>query len=263
MKNLFYASLIILSIAVRSHATAVGFAYENEAALKEGRALLCPVTPEGLLVPAKFALTYNETMLMARPQEKLQKAILLRLDNKANAAIIQPGEVIQKEDLQKIFAERAAALTDFLPGATAAPVSDGSMVVQFNTTEPFILKINNEEPSAQPIQLIAKNEQSEIMLEVIRASSSTVWFVDIELTAEPKLSFWRKNKEKKMLSDIPRPKFKFSYQGMFTPLSQGKSFKLPIEIHFIKEEAYTLTFKIKSKSGAIEKKVPVVFKTEK
>lgn len=93
-------------------------------------------------------------------------------------------------------------------------------------------------------------------------STVTVWFVEVEVTADPKLSFWKKNKERKNLNDIPHAKFNYSYQGMFAPLTQGKSFKIPVEVHFIKEESYTLNIKVSSKSGSIEKIVPIHFKPQ-
>ncbi len=257
MKNLFAALFICLSVA-SVHAADVGLVYENEAAVKEGRVIIGAATSEGILVSAKLALTNNATLLMGALQGKLHKAVLLRLDNKLDVAILQPGEEVKSPDLQKAFAERAAAVAAFLPsGTTSAPAAP-----LLWTGEPYSLRINGTDTGPEPLELLVKKEKSEFELEVVRLSTTVVWFIEIEMTADPQLSFWKKNKEKKYLNDIPRPIFKHSYQGMFVPMTQGKSFKVPIEVYFIKEESYTLNIKVTSKSGSIEKKVSIRFKPQ-
>ena len=190
MKNLVTAFLLCLSVALSVRAADVGLVYENEVAVREGRAIVGSATSEGILVSAKFALANNATAFLGIPQGKLHKAVLLRLDTQLDVAILQPGEEVQDADLQKAFQSRAASLAAFLP-SQAAPTSAALAPVAW-TGDPYLLKINGTEVGPNPIELIVINKKSEFELEVVRASSTTVWSAELKMTSDPKLFFWKK-----------------------------------------------------------------------
>src|ERR1044071_2197817 len=119
MKAILIALVLLSSVGLAARAADVALVYENEAAVREGRAVVGAVTSEGVLISAKLALANNSTLLVGIPQDKLKKAILIRLDNKLDVALVQPGEPIANEELQKSFQEKSSALTAFLPATNS------------------------------------------------------------------------------------------------------------------------------------------------
>jgi len=137
--------------------------------------------------------------------------------------------------------------------------SPNSPGMPLSSSEPFLIKLNESLIGSDPITLTHHGEQSVVKLQVMRSAPTAVWRISIEITSQPDLRFWKKGKEKTLI-DVPQKKFTYDHQAMFSTLGYGASFTIPIEVYFIKQEAYKWTIKIKSKDGSVEKKVSVVFK---
>lgn len=140
MKDLL-VSFLICAAGLSVCSADIGLVYENEAAVREGRAIVGAATSEGILVSAKFALANNATLLMGIPKGKLCKAHLLRLDAKLDVAILHSGEEVKDLELQEAFAERVATLAIFLPVSSASV----SAPLTARAGKPYVLRINGND----------------------------------------------------------------------------------------------------------------------
>ncbi len=256
MKKIFSVLFLLSSSALA--AGNVALVYDNEAAVSAGQSTVSPVTPEGIVVSAKWVLANNATMRVGIPGEPLKKGVLLRLDAKSDMALIYPGDVVSDEKIQKAYQERARSFSVFVPASTSSSMAVATPAVDLSTS-PYKILINGQEAGSEPVVAKVRLRKAELNFELIRLSTSPVWYFDMELTSEPKLSFWKKGKNQS-LTEVPTPKFTYSQQVFFKPLANGRSVKIPVEAYFMEEGSYTISFVMKSKGESYELKIPVVFK---
>jgi hypothetical protein len=246
-----YLSLVtILLMTQPTWAGGTGLVYENEQAVFGGKFLLAPLEGDGFVVPATWALQANQNMLVGVPDQPLFKATLLRLDNILNLAVVKPSEKAALETLQEAHVKNSQGLVAFLPAAATAPSVAQAMQLAADAAasgEPFVVKINGMPVSeTTPIEIVLKRNKSDFKIEVVRTAES-IWRASLEITSDPSVSFWKKGKEQR-LNDVPSKIFEYHYQGIFTRLDPGKSFEIPIEVYFAKEQSYVWTIKVTSTS---------------
>src|SRR5258706_15121951 len=114
MKNLLFGLVLVATSAAAAN---VALVYDNDAAVLAGQAALSAATPDGILVSAKWVLANNATMKVVIPGEPLKKGVLLRLDAKSDAALIQAGEAVTDDKLQKAYQDKAQSFSAFLPSS--------------------------------------------------------------------------------------------------------------------------------------------------
>jgi hypothetical protein len=258
-KLILISAAVILRLSHPASAGTVALVYENEESVRSGSVVVGAVTPDGIVISAKLALAANATLLVGVPGQPLKKAVLSKLDAPSDIALIHPGADVMNADLQKIYQTRAQSYLAFFP--TDPSVGQPAPTVAVSTV-PYLIKMNGVEIGPEPIELAYKNRKSDLKFEIIRLSTTPVWYMDAIFSAEPKLSFWKKGKQQS-LTDVPMPNFRHSQQMMFKPLALGKSVVLPIEAYFMEEGAYTITLLIKSKTDQFESKIPVIFKSKR
>ena len=74
--------------------------------------------------------------------------------------------------------------------------------------------------------------------------------------------FWQKGKTTG-LNEVPQSKFKVGKQLFIRPLGDGKSVTFPIEVYFIDEENYIITFTVTSKTLSMKQDVAIKFQKPK
>jgi hypothetical protein len=121
-----------------------------------------------------------------------------------------------------------------------------------------VLKINGQNLDGQ-VKLKNVFRKSKFELEVVHNSSAPIWNIFMEISAAPKLSFWKPGRHTS-LNEVPRPIYRQDHQFMFKSFQKGQSYKFSLEAHFIAEKEYVFHIKIGSnKDVLIERDVQVEF----
>jgi hypothetical protein len=234
--------------------------YPSEAVLRSGVPMVGSLGAAGVFVSGKDVSSISTTAFVVSSGAPLRTATLSRMDYDLNVALLKIGAPVASSELQEINKQKLLILDSFLPPSlnSARASLPEEFGVSFSSGQPFEFKINGVLVGAAPVVLKKRKKEASFELTVIRSSTVPVWNVELSLTSEPTLSFWKKEKAK-TLTDVPRPKFQFNHQVMFKPMSQGKIFKIPIEVYFIKDDSYVWTLNLKTKQDSMEQKISVTF----
>lgn len=261
-KFLVFAQL--LGAVAHVHAAGVVLVYDNEQAVLGGTSYLGAMVGGGLVVPADRVSTSKSAILAAPVGTPLRTTTLIRLDVQLNTAFLKFGDVVTSSLVQDAHTKRSAAFQAFLPDASkegAVALAGSAPAFEYSSAQgPFELKIDGQLVGSEAIVLKKRLKKSKFKLDIVSVSTATIWNIDVELTSQPKLSFWKQGR-KSSLNDVPQNKFQYSQQIMFKPLAQGKSIQIPIEVFFVEEEDYVWTFKISSKHLTMERKALIKFKS--
>ncbi len=256
---------LCLMVATVAHASNIALVYENEAAVKQGKATIGTVVSDGVLTSAQFALSASKTILIAPAGQDLRRGVLVRLDNDLDLAVLRLGDLVTDPILQEANRKKSEAVLAFAPAGVAAANADGTtsslLPVEPLKGEGWVLKINDQVPGREPIELKSALSKSQFKVELVYMSTTPVWGFSFKLMSSPKLSFWKQGRQT-TLNEVPKPIFIYDHQALFSPLKGGKSVVLPMEAHFIDEKKeYNLTFEITSKKAEkFSQTVRVIFK---
>jgi hypothetical protein len=267
MKKILLGGFTCLLLAFSAEAASVVLIYKNEAAVQQGEYSYGTVVTEGILVSAKVVMEAGGTPLVGRVGGPLTKGVLIRLDNVANVALLEEGAPLSDRQLQEAHRSRSEMVARFVfPQVSTANISSvfessAPLSLALVPKEPFQVKINGILCDGTPLTLPVHRKESEFKLEIVRTGDKKIWAADVELTSNPPLSFWKES-ETKSLNNVPTKKFTYDYQAMFGSFSKGESFKVSVEVYFIKQESYEWTIHVTSKDESIEKKISVIFKEE-
>lgn len=263
MKKILLPFLILSVTVSMGYASPVVLVYENEQATLKGSSFLGSMVGDGLVVPADRVSTSKNEILAGPIGEPLRATTLVRLDVQLNTAFLKFGDVVSSSLVQEAHVKRSAAFKSFLPDTTKE--GDVTSVGAAFSSEskldsgPFELKMDGQKVGLDPIVLKKRLKKSKFKLDVVNVSTMSLWSIQVELTSQPKLSFWKEGR-KTGLNDIPQSKFQYSQQIMFKPLGPGDSIRVPVEVFFIEEEDYVWLFKISSKGLNMEQKALLKFK---
>lgn len=249
-KTLTLAALILFGFSAAARAVELALVYENDAAVTAGRSWPALVVDGGAAVPSASALAAANTLLYG-DGDGLFRGQIARLDNDLNIAVVRRGERVGDQALQTAHAQRWQSSLAFLNVATATAAGAPGAVTVAPTMVgmPFILRIDGTEPGQTPVILQKRFDKSKFTLEVVNTSTVPVWSIQVDLSADPKLSFWKEGRHTG-LNDIPTKTFSYTQQSVFTPIKPGAAFSVPVEVYFIKEHDYVWNFKITPKGGA-------------
>ena len=241
---LFAAALFLLPIAASA---AVVLIYGDDAAVTAGRAVPAPTNDTGAIVPASVALSSATTMLIG-DDTGLYHAVLFRLDNDLDVAVMRRGEPVKDEALLGHHLHRWSATSAFL-SLSSAPAG-GTLVVPVAataaSTEPFRALINGTGTDSTVV-LKSRFNKAHFTLQVVNTSTSPVWAISAKLTSNPKLSFW-KDGHRSGLNDVPEPELTFEQQALFHPIAPGASVSVSATAYYMKGKDYTWTVTTKSKA---------------
>ena len=247
MRRLISIFLFLALSLVSAAAQAGSFAlvYENEAAASAGRGWPAPLTATGIVAPADRALAASGTLLVG-DGEGLYKAVLFRLDNDLNVAILRKGEPVSDLPLAGRHLQRWSASESFVAPAVNA-VSDASAVAPAVAVAsgPFRVEINGAGVDST-VLLKKKFNKTKFKFQVINASTAPVWAISVRLTSEPPLSFWKEGR-RSGLNEVPTRTFAFDHQALFKPIKPGESVTVPVEAYYMKGTDYTWTAQVRSK----------------
>ncbi len=262
MTKLGFLLLVCFCSVGLASAADIALVYENEAAVRQGKAEYGTVVSDGVLVSAKYALANSASLLVGAAGEDLHRAVLVRLDNDLDIAILRLGDVVQAADLNEAFKKKSKAVLAFVPAIVATNTVDQPVPLPplaAPVGQGWALKINGQPVGKDPIDLKAALKKSKFNVEVVYLSTSPVWSFSFKLTSNPKLAFWKQNR-KTSLNDVPVPVLTYDHQALFTPMKEGKSVVLPLEAHFIDEkQEYDWTFEVKSKQDTLVQPVRIKF----
>lgn len=240
----------------------ISLIYINEEAVGNRKFELGTLTSQGIVMSVEKALAAKGTPIISTGMG-LFRGSILRLDNELGVAIIKIGDPIQNDELTKAHNITMEKINQFFP----ARYDDSGNVVTAPETPskkesgPFMIRINEEELGLKPLQLQVRRGEADMKVEIIRTSDDPIWQVAVYATATPDLMFWKKGKSKS-LTTVPLKKLTYHYQAMFGPMTNGKSFKIPIEISNIKEkeEPYIIHLEVIPKEGeSMKVDIPVKF----
>ncbi|MBV9080730.1 MAG: hypothetical protein JO102_06385 [Elusimicrobia bacterium] len=250
------AAMGVLSAATAARAEFVLF-YESTAAVEAGRGTPTVWTSSGATVPSQTALSAAQTALIGDGQG-LFKASLARLDNDLNLAVFRKGEAVTDARLASLHASRWQSYTAFLgqPGAEAAAAAPQ---LATTTAGPFAVKINGQDGSSGPINLKVRLKKSKFKLEVVNTSTVPVWSVEVKLSSNPPLAYWKEGHQGRNLNDIPTPVFDYKQQAVFMPIKPGTSVSVWVEAYYIKGTDYVWTADMSSKHFSQQAKIPIHF----
>lgn len=264
MKKSILGFLIVLCSS--PIAADVVLVYPNEQAVKDGKSILGMVTSDGVTVSATFALDAGKNLLIGPLGQPLRQGTLIRLDNDLDLAVMRPTASIENAALNQAHLKKSESVSRFLAVSASAPLpafssesnASSSIPDAVPSDSPVQLLINQADIASGSITLPVRFQKSKFTLDLVWVSSSPVWKLGFEVSSEPKLSFGR-SKRSVDSSDIPRAKFRFEEQSFFKPYSSKNPLTVPIDVYYVKEADYVLTFKVLSKGGPIERKVKVRF----
>jgi hypothetical protein len=204
-------------------------------------------------------MSANMAPLAGLTGQELKKASVVRFDNDVNLALIRLGDRIGSDDLQKAHLKNSAGVMKFLPAGGQSTEPTLPVLV---STEVFGLRIDGVDVGTEPVVLKKKRKQSALTFEVVYLSTKPAWRFEFAVESEPKLGFWKKGQQGG-INDVPQYHYRYSHQLLFSPLGSGESFKIPVEVFYIKEENYQFNVKMESKAGVTEKTVNVRFENNK
>lgn len=245
LRKTLLAVALLLATPSLSAADPMALVYESESAVKEGRSWPAPVTAIGVVVPAATAMPAIGTLLIG-DGEGLFRAVLFRLDNDLNAALLRKGERVEDQELSGLNATRWAASVAFLGGSGVEPAGAAPAFTAASSTEPFRASINGI-TADQPVKLTEKFNKAKFKLQVVNVSTSPVWTMSVRLTSDPKLSFWKAGR-RAGLNEIPEPVLEYEKQSLLRPIRPGESITVSAEAYFIKDKDYTWTVESRSKN---------------
>jgi hypothetical protein len=252
-----------LSCGIAAGALAgVALIYDNEGAVKTGHSTPADVNDAGASVPADAALANANTLLWG-DGEGLFRAAIARLDTDLNLALLRRGERVGNDELQAAHAARWSRTAAFLQIATSPASGVGGApavvtIAPMPDSAPFSVRIDGQEPGSAPVVLKERFNKAKFKLEVVNVSTTPVWALNVQLTSNPTLSFWREGRHQG-LNDVPAKVFEYSQQAVFRPIRPGDKISVQVEVYFIKERDYVWTFQISSKELQGERRALVRF----
>ncbi|MFN0117676.1 MAG: hypothetical protein ACKVQC_05205 [Elusimicrobiota bacterium] len=251
-------------VSVKTFASSPVIVYENEQALREGKSQIFISADKGVLIPARLALDFSQTLLAGLTDGELKKTSLIRLDNALNVAYVELTDIVLNPDFQKLHKERSAAILGFLPGQSVVEpsleaLSESASLVK--NSDIFLIKINGQELGEDVIKIDSRFKKAQCDIEIVRNSTAPAWGFGLVLESQPPLGFWKEGR-RTSLNDIPVKKFKYDHQSLFKAMKKGHSNKVAIEVFYIKESNYLWTIQLKNKDELIEKKVYIQFENK-
>lgn len=260
-KTIAFLSFILALVPV-ARAADIALLYVSTTAAAEGHAWPAPLVDGGAALPADVALGASSTLLYG-DGDGLFRGSITRLDTDLNIAVVRRGERVGDAALQASHAARFQGDSVFLKisapavvasSAPASPVAPSQPVGD----QPFAFKIDGQEPGETPITLRKLLNKAKMKLEVINTSTAPVWSIDVTVTAEPSLSFWKSDRHTG-LNDVPTKTFEYKQQAVFTPIRPGQEISQLVDVYFIKEKDYIFHLSAKSKGLSAERKAFVRF----
>lgn len=263
----YISFLIVLLIPAFAQAGEPSLIYESSAAVKAAKFKVGTAVADGVVVSMDLLSPSAKQFLVGEANGYLRAASLSRTDNDLNVALLRWGNDVSDASLQAAHKANGASLIGFLPRTSvfSSPTDPGNVSTEptlapvYTSAGPFRIRINGVDAGGAPVELKNVLRKSAFTVEVVNVSSMTFWNVEIEITSNPKLSFWKPGK-KMGLNDVPQPRFTYAYQLMFKPMAKDASFKVPAEAHYIDESDYEWTIRVKTKSAAMEEKFKIHFK---
>lgn len=255
MKTLAAAFFLIVTLAGAARAADVALIYTSSESITAAHSWPALVTEVGAAMPADVALAAANSLLYGNA-DGLFRAAIARFDLDSNLAIVRAGERLGDRKAQEAHAARWRTTVALLNLSSATVVAAAPGVVTVAPTPgaaPFNVKINGIDTADTPLVLKERFKKSKFTLEVVNTSTVPVWNAEVQVKADPTLSFWREGRRTD-LNDVPQKTFVYRQQTVFKPLKPGEKFTVPVEIYFIKERDYVWDVSVTSKEmTALEK----------
>ena len=260
-KTIALLSLLLVG-APAARAADIALLYVSTTAVAEGHAWPAPLVDGGAALPADVALGSSSTLLYG-DGDGLFRGSIARLDTDLNIAVVRRGERLGDAALQASHASRFQGDLVFLKVSAPAVATSSASASSTNISppageQPFAFKIDGQEPGETPITLHKLLNKAKMKLDVVNTSSSPVWSIDVTVTAEPSLSFWKSGRHTG-LNDVPTKTFLYTQQAIFSPLRPGQGISVLVDVYFIKEKDYILHLSAKSKGLSAQRKAFVRF----
>lgn len=246
------------------HASSVAFIYLNEAGIISGKPILGTIVQGGVAVEASRVWPGTGKWFVGFANGDLRHATLLRMDSDLDVAVLKIQDPVTEQNLTDAFNKRLQPYLTMLAInlSTKSVSSDIALAMPPPPGDPFGFRINGVPVGTEPVNLVAKRKKCSIKLEVVSQSTTSFWNVEVVLESEPQLSFWKRG-EVETLNDIPKHTLNYGFQAYGIPLRTSKSFSIPLDVDYIKEENYQWTLTVKTKGAVFMKKISVHFEGKK
>jgi hypothetical protein len=242
------------------------FIYMNEEAVSKHDFQWGKQVGEEIFIPSGAAPLPEKQIFLGFLDGTLYSSSLSRIDYDSRIAVLKKGPPVGNSKLQSQHQSFALRLAEaYFQPSVSAPIAgqidtnySSPVVPQQIESSSYVLKINGQNLDGQ-VKLKNVFRKSKFELEVVHNSSAPIWNIFMEISAAPKLSFWKPGRHTS-LNEVPRPIYRQDHQFMFKSFQKGQSYKFSLEAHFIAEKEYVFHIKIGSnKDVLIERDVQVEF----
>jgi hypothetical protein len=156
------------------------------------------------------------------------------------------GERVKDDALVGHHLHRWSSLSGFLALSSATAAAETPTSAVEASTQPFRADINGIGTDSTVV-LKSRFNKAQFTLRVVNTSTAPVWNMSVQMTSNPKLSFWKEG-HRSGLNDVPQPELTIEQQALFHPIPPGGSVSVTATAYYMKGKDYTWTVKTKSKA---------------
>lgn len=253
MREYFWIAALL---AICSPATAGVFIYENEAAVLRGDARPATEAPGGVVTTADQAIPSDGGPIVGFDDGRLFKTELIKFDKSLGAALVGASAAIDDKALLEAHRATIVRWAAFLPASSSSSFSSVSAAAGVRPI--WRMTINGAPVGSDPVVLPVKSRTAKMDLELINASTMTVWSVDLRIESDTDARFMKRGR-KKGLNDVPRRVLKYRFQALFNPIRENDVVSVPVDVFHVKTEEAAFTATIESTNGTAITTFPVRF----